>query len=118
MRKRRASGSDDLDSDYNHASGSDYAPEPATRATKRGPTPGRKPSRKKTKHDPDKVTTVVNETPSLHPGSTHVIRNPAPLRSSLLKWYNGVHDSRDMPWRKPYDPSLGPDDRGQRAYEV
>jgi hypothetical protein len=40
------------------------------------------------------------------------------MRVSLLEWYSGVHEARGMPWRKPFDPSLGVDARAQRAYEV
>jgi len=40
------------------------------------------------------------------------------MRISLLEWYSGVHEARGMPWRKPFDPSLGADARAQRAYEV
>ncbi|EKM57038.1 uncharacterized protein PHACADRAFT_92514 [Phanerochaete carnosa HHB-10118-sp] len=54
----------------------------------------------------------------MHPLSTHIILNAAPLRSALLEWYAGVHEARGMPWRKPYDPTLRPDNRAQRAYEV
>jgi A/G-specific adenine glycosylase len=40
------------------------------------------------------------------------------MRTALLKWFQTVHASRGMPWRKPYDPNLGIEDRAQRAYEV
>ncbi|KAI0340388.1 DNA glycosylase [Trametopsis cervina] len=53
-----------------------------------------------------------------HPYSRHVIANPAPLQDALLTWYAGVHESRGMPWRKPYDPTFDRDQRAQRAYEV
>ncbi|KDR72590.1 hypothetical protein GALMADRAFT_252735 [Galerina marginata CBS 339.88] len=53
-----------------------------------------------------------------HPKSAHSISSPAVLRTALLKWYKTVHDIRGMPWRRPYDPNLGPDERAQRAYEV
>jgi len=53
-----------------------------------------------------------------HPISRHSIRSAAPICSALLDWYAGVRESRGMPWRKPYDPSLGRDGRAQRAYEV
>lgn len=53
-----------------------------------------------------------------HPPSRHIISQPEPLQSALLAWYSTVHDARRMPWRKPYDPSFGPEERAQRAYEV
>lgn len=40
------------------------------------------------------------------------------VRNALLAWYKTVHDTRGMPWRRPYDPNLGPEERAQRAYEV
>ena len=53
-----------------------------------------------------------------HSKSSHIIGSPGPIRLALLEWYKDVHDIRGMPWRKPYDPSQGPDERAQRAYEV
>ena len=53
-----------------------------------------------------------------HPKSVHSISSPAIVRNALLAWYKTVHDSRGMPWRRPYDPNLGPEERAQRAYEV
>lgn len=53
-----------------------------------------------------------------HSRSVHIIQEPGALRAALLKWYETVHDKRGMPWRKPYDPNLGDEDRAQRAYEV
>src|SRR5258708_25399286 len=53
-----------------------------------------------------------------HPRSQHLIPSPDLMRSSLLRWYSGVHEVRGMPWRKQFDPSLDADARAQRAYEV
>lgn len=53
-----------------------------------------------------------------HSRSQHLISSPDLMRPSLLEWYSGVHEVRGMPWRKPFDPSLDADARGQRAYEV
>lgn len=55
---------------------------------------------------------------SPHPVSLHVIANSAPLRKALLDWYEGVHASRGMPWRKPYVHSWDAEQKAQRAYEV
>jgi A/G-specific adenine glycosylase len=53
-----------------------------------------------------------------HSKSVHSITSPAMVRNALLAWYKTVHDTRGMPWRRPYDPNLGPEERAQRAYEV
>ena len=53
-----------------------------------------------------------------HSKSVHSISSPAMVRNALLAWYKTVHDTRGMPWRRPYDPNLGPEERAQRAYEV
>ena len=53
-----------------------------------------------------------------HALSRHTITSVESICAALLDWYTGVHESRGMPWRKPYDPSLGQDERSQRAYEV
>ncbi|CAA7268367.1 unnamed protein product [Cyclocybe aegerita] len=50
--------------------------------------------------------------------STHTIQDPAAMRTALLRWYKTVHETRGMPWRRPYDPNLGIEERAQRAYEV
>ena len=53
-----------------------------------------------------------------HSRSSHTIQSSGPIRLALLEWYKTVHDIRGMPWRKSYDPTQGPDERAQRAYEV
>ncbi|KAF8970216.1 DNA glycosylase [Flammula alnicola] len=53
-----------------------------------------------------------------HSKSAHTISSPGPVRIALLDWYKTVHDTRKMPWRKAYNPTLGPEERAQRAYEV
>ena len=55
---------------------------------------------------------------TLHSKSAHSISSPAMVRNALLAWYKTVRDTRGMPWRRPYDPNLGPEERAQRAYEV
>ena len=54
----------------------------------------------------------------LHSRSRHLIASPDLMRPSLLKWYSGTHETRGMPWRKPFDSSLDANARAQRAYEV
>ncbi|KIY45065.1 DNA glycosylase [Fistulina hepatica ATCC 64428] len=53
-----------------------------------------------------------------HSSKMHVIDAPDPIRIALLAWYDGVHEVRGMPWRKPFKPNATPDERAQRAYEA
>lgn len=55
---------------------------------------------------------------SSHTKLTHVISQAGSMRMALLDWYETVHTTRGMPWRKPYNPTLGQAERAQRAYEV
>jgi len=64
------------------------------------------------------VSQEINVDSLPHSKSSHIIGSPAPIRFALLEWYKIVHDTRGMPWRKPYDPTQDPDERAQRAYEV
>lgn len=70
-----------------------------------------------------KPTTDATRNASLrcpHPISLHVLTDvdAHEMRTALLAWFAGVHDLRCMPWRKAYNPALGPEERAQRAYEV
>ncbi|KAF7323887.1 J domain-containing protein [Mycena kentingensis (nom. inval.)] len=70
-----------------------------------------------------KRTKPANEPPSsavLHARTAHIINQTEinPIRTALLAWFSTVHDSRQMPWRKAFNPSLTPDEKAQRAYEV
>ena len=78
------------------------------------------PKKKKAKSTPSTHDLEVAKTnkPRPHASETHRIDDPRPIRVSLLEWYSEVHETRGMPWRKPYDASLGRDERAQRAYEV
>lgn len=67
---------------------------------------------------PEAETSAEVAQSCLHSASLHVLSHPELPRESLLRWYGGVHASRGMPWRKPYDPSWSPEQKGQRAYEV
>ncbi|KIO30707.1 hypothetical protein M407DRAFT_20236 [Tulasnella calospora MUT 4182] len=53
-----------------------------------------------------------------HSKSLHNGAKVKPLTGSLLEWFDSVRDTRGMPWRKEYDPSLSEDEKAQRAYEV
>ncbi|GJE93754.1 DNA glycosylase [Phanerochaete sordida] len=119
MAKRTRAGDDD-ESEYEVDGESDASFTPSSkRARTKSAAPRKKQPMKKAqksqRHVPD-----VNEQDDIevHPVSRHIIADAAPMQSALLEWYAGVHEARGMPWRKPYDPTLGPDDRAQRAYEV
>lgn len=64
------------------------------------------------------ASSISNAEISSHTRSSHVISQARSMRTALLRWYETVHTTRGMPWRKPYNPSLGQDERAQRAYEV
>lgn len=89
-------------------------------------TAGQPTSRKRRKRkEPESATRVEHpETDTTreycpsHAASVHQIQSAASTCRALLQWYTGVSESRGMPWRKPYDPSLSIDARAQRAYEV
>lgn len=120
-KRRRSSVSSTHISDYEHsdAEGSDYGETLPKR--KKKATVGRKqPKPKYTTADTALSGTEVKQQGDAlpHPASSHVIRSPGPIRVALLRWYAGVHASRGMPWRKPFDPLQGPEERAQRAYEV
>ena len=53
-----------------------------------------------------------------HPITLHVLSRPEPTREALVRWYEGVHASRGMPWRKSYDHNWDREQKAQRAYEV
>ena len=115
-------------------SASDWDPEPkgvststkskrtqVTKRPKQGTSQDRsrktqKKSRVVDDQDADADSSPSRTTP--HGTSTHIVSDVEPLREALLEWYSKVHETRGMPWRKPYDPSLDPEERSQRAYEV
>lgn len=83
-----------------------------------------KPRRKKKFQKVHASSSSVTHEPEInigtppHSKSSHIIKSSGPIRLALLEWYKAVHDIRGMPWRKSYDPTQGPDERAQRAYEV
>ncbi|KAI0071266.1 DNA glycosylase [Panus rudis PR-1116 ss-1] len=100
------------------ASGSRKKPSQKQKVVQRRNT-GRKQAKTDVTHpaseaepDPEDVQTWPHST------TTHVLSDVEPIRTSLLQWYDGVHENRGMPWRKPYDPELNANERSQRAYEV
>ncbi|KAJ8488849.1 hypothetical protein ONZ51_g3283 [Trametes cubensis] len=120
-RKRKTKISDD-DSDYEDASPVQKKPrKPATHKKQQVGTKGRKRADK-----PD-ASAYVNEedvesndvvNASSHTMQSHVLCSPDASRQALLRWYDGVHAVRGMPWRKPYQHSWTTEEKAQRAYEV
>ncbi|OCH93957.1 DNA glycosylase [Obba rivulosa] len=120
MARKRAIFSDD---GYNDDSDAAYEPAPTEKAKAKARPRAAAVKRKRVVsgiEDNAAATRDVDFTahPALHAKSVHRISDPQPLRDALLDWYSLVHETRGMPWRKPYDPSLGPGERAQRAYEV
>lgn len=57
--------------------------------------------------------------PRPHAPSYHSTAHLTPAsRLALLSWFDTTRDARAMPWRKRFDPTLSPEELGQRAYEV
>jgi A/G-specific adenine glycosylase len=106
------------------ASDDDYAMAPPTPKAAKSSKAKRLPAQKKLKTKasdggcPEQADEGAASQCRLHTSATHIISAPEPLRVALLEWYAGVHETRGMPWRKPYDSTLGRDGRAQRAYEV
>lgn len=55
-----------------------------------------------------------------HPVTRHALtkKRAQSINSALALWFPTVHDTRGMPWRKPFDLTLSSEAKGQRAYEV
>ncbi|KAJ7810132.1 DNA glycosylase [Mycena leptocephala] len=124
MGKRKISSSEaefsEIDSsDHSDQFDSDVSSKPKTR---RKSASSRQHSKKRTRRDSDGANDVSKALPtcSSHAKSAHVMKaaDVPSIRAALVQWYSTVHTSRNMPWRKPYNPKLGPEERAQRAYEV
>ncbi|KAH7926964.1 DNA glycosylase [Leucogyrophana mollusca] len=105
---------DDADSDGS------YNGEPSTltpaRARKHRSKPTRKfESLKAAGSDGDESASSSPHAVSLHSVNSE---NVGATRVALLQWYDRVHETRGMPWRKPFDATLDVEGRAQRAYEV
>ncbi|KAH9897030.1 DNA glycosylase [Cubamyces lactineus] len=120
-RKRKTKVSDD-DSDYADASPVQKKPRKTATHKKAGArAKGRKrggiPDASAYVNEEDvELTEVANAIP--HTMELHVLSSPESPRQALLKWYDGVHAVRGMPWRKPYQDSWTTEEKAQRAYEV
>ena len=129
MARKRAILSDD---DYSQDSSEEYEPGSSktsaararttnSRAKRQVPrkTANTKPKRVKVDVEDSEADGSVSSGPgTLHAARIHVVTDPEPIRAALLEWYGKVHESRGMPWRKPYNPDLSVEERAQRAYEV
>ncbi|KAF9459761.1 DNA glycosylase [Collybia nuda] len=113
---RKNEESEETDSDYSPSQSS------KNRETLRLENPQKRKKRRLQSDQPARLSNpneqAGGDTNQIHPRSSHDIQSPSAIRLGLLRWYTGVHASRGMPWRKPYDPSQGPEERAQRAYEV
>ncbi|KAJ6590618.1 hypothetical protein DFH09DRAFT_1026727 [Mycena vulgaris] len=122
MGKRKLSSSEAEFTEADLSASDDQSYASSGSKTRRKITPSRRPTKKRTKHDLDALNDESRRTlpASSHAKSAHAIRaeDVVSIRTSLLQWYAGVHASRNMPWRKQYDPTSGREERAQRAYEV
>lgn len=121
MGKRKTSSSEADFSEIDLSDSDDQYDESSRPKTRGKRVPKRQPSKKRTKHNSDGANDVsLSVAPPTHAKSMHVMKaaQVPSIRAALVQWYSGVHASRNMPWRKPYNPTLGPEERAQRAYEV
>ena len=118
MAKRRQRPVDTDEDDYEDGGSDTSYVAPVKSSRKQGSSVRRKTGAKVSVVQDKEPVAATDDVPPQHPVSTHVISSAVPIRDALLGWYAGVHESRGMPWRKPYDATLGPDERSQRAYEV
>ncbi|KAG8898958.1 hypothetical protein FRC00_002107, partial [Tulasnella sp. 408] len=95
--------------------------EPPNKRVAKGSKPKNKnPKTKKRSRDDSEVDDEVAGVGIVipHSKSLHNVAKVKPLTGGLLEWFDSVRDTRGMPWRKEYDPSLSEDEKAQRAYEV
>ena len=109
--KRQSHSSDD--SDY----AEDCHPRKRTKASA-ATAKGKKTAEPDLSDSLEQEITGVGEQVAQHPKSLHDLHHVSEARKALLQWFAGVHDAREMPWRKPFNPNLSPERRNQRAYEV
>lgn len=118
MVKRRQRPADTDEDDYEDGGSDESYAAPVKSSRKQATTARRKTGAKVSVGQDKELEEATDDALPRHAVSTHVISTAVPIREALLTWYAGVHESRGMPWRKPYDEKLGPDERAQRAYEV
>jgi A/G-specific adenine glycosylase len=108
--KRSYSSSDVDDSDY----AEDCRPRKRTKAS----AATAKGKRRAEPEESDSLERGDTDAQVQHPKSLHDLRHVRDIREALLRWFAGVHDAREMPWRKRFNPNLSIEERNQRAYEV
>ncbi|KZV72975.1 DNA glycosylase [Peniophora sp. CONT] len=121
MVKRKAPSKDDSDFEASASEQSDYTPSSTKpKAKPKGATGAGRKRAKRT--DSDEGLTIEGEDTfdlPAHAATRHYVgARSVPMQGALLAWFEGVHDARGMPWRKPFDASADADARSQRAYEV
>lgn len=121
MVKRKAPSKDESDFEASASEQSDYTPSATkSKAKPKGITGAGRKRAKRTGSD-EGLATEGEDTFDLpaHSVTRHAIgARSAPMQGALLAWFEGVHDARGMPWRKPFDALADADARSQRAYEV
>ncbi|TFK49420.1 DNA glycosylase [Heliocybe sulcata] len=103
-----------------------YLPEPVKKVQRKSKNPkasgpkAKAKGRKVSKYfDPkEDIRCTVDGDRRPHAVTLHEVAEAYNIRVALLRWYDKVHEVRGMPWRKPYNPEFGPEERAQRAYEV
>ena len=119
MAKRKAPSKGDSDFEASSSDLSDYAPSSSKSKAKRSSNTSRKRAKRTSPSEELVVESGDVYDLTSHGSSQHSISIRArPMQDALLAWFEGVHDARGMPWRKPFDASADPDARSQRAYEV
>ncbi|KAK2461003.1 hypothetical protein APHAL10511_006944 [Amanita phalloides] len=100
--------------------GSDYVQEyRARKRTKTGSSSSANTKGKKAQSDgSDSLEQQTDGTQPQHSKTLHELQDVRDIRVALLTWFDGVHDAREMPWRKRYNPDLSAEERNERAYEV
>lgn len=106
------------DDDYESSVSEEYKPTKKRRSSAKTTRPAKKKAKHASPPADDAKVIEADARASLHPSSRHVIQQVKPMRDALMVWYAGVHATRGMPWRKPFDPSWGKEQKAQRAYEV
>lgn len=97
---------------------SDYVEDSRPRKRTKPSSATAKGKRQAEPEDSDSLEQEDTDAQVQHPKSLHDLHHVCDIRESLLRWFAGVHDAREMPWRKRFNPNLSIEERNQRAYEV
>ncbi|KAG8989199.1 Mitochondrial carrier protein ymc2 [Tulasnella sp. 427] len=123
-KKRKTNGKPAIgDEDFTVISSDDdiveYAPPSKRTSNRTKPKEKKSKGKKRSLEDSeadDELTLTGVSVP--HSKTLHNVGKIKPLMGGLLEWFDSVRDTRGMPWRKEYDPSLSDEEKAQRAYEV